>query len=117
MRKGCDGDYRHGVNNDDGNDDSNSSNNRMMLMVITMMMMMTRMMMMMISMMMMILCFVSGTAYLISSVSIDLSKYALDICKNTVGKLINHRSINEGSLLRAIILILSLLQICRSTAC
>ena len=72
-------------------------------MVITMMMRM--MMMMMISMtMMMILCFVSGTAYLISSVSIDLSKYALDICKNTVGKLINHRSINEES---AIILIIS----------
>ena len=31
--------------------------------------------------------FYSGAAYLISSVSIDLSKYALDICKNTVGQL------------------------------
>ena len=27
-----------------------------------------------------------GVAYLISSVSIDLSKYALDICKNTIGR-------------------------------
>jgi len=29
---------------------------------------------------------ISGTAYLISSVSIDLSKYALDICKTIIGK-------------------------------
>ena len=29
---------------------------------------------------------ISGTTYLLSSVSIDLSKYALDICKITIGK-------------------------------
>ena len=32
--------------------------------------------------------FFSGAAYLISSLSIDLSKYALEICKNTIGKLL-----------------------------
>ena len=33
---------------------------------------------------------ISGTAYLISSVSIDLSKYALDICKTIIGKSNGH---------------------------
>lgn len=52
---------------------------------------MTMMMMWMMTLVILItilVCFISGAAYLISSLSIDLSKYALEICKNTIGKLL-----------------------------